>query len=519
MNTRNSQWLRETARRSAAVTLGLFLMVQATPLTALQDQSPNPVPEPNPSDLCLQSYGSSNQRNVLLIIMDDVGVDQIQRYVDYYSTETTSTTDDIDVTPPETDTITSLAAAGVTFVNAWSSPACSMTRAGVYTGTYSFRNGVHEVGDDLDPATTTTIAEVIADAGYTSGLFGKWHLGEADLPTDSGHGWNQFYGSVEGQVEDYYEWTKTESTMLSMGVPVTGETTATNYATWENVDDAIAWINARSGPWMATVAFNAAHWVEGRTFEGQVPPSGCGPQVLLRKLLNSDEWLKSNDKTVYEATIGCLDDSLADLLDSIDSSKLEDTTIILTGDNGTESSSSMDNTDFEPFEDRGKGTIYEGGVNVPFIIADGYAYLHEGETGCGTGRVVDPGRYETALVQTLDIFATVADIADADGSSGLDSVSLVPLLAATSTSVRDAVFMQKSECGDRAVRGSNFKLLVKDDGTQELFNLQSDRWEENELLVGGRSFTEKVTVSSLCSKMSTLTGGTYTCTSEPKTCP
>ena len=83
------------------------------------------------------------RRNVLLIIADDVGVAQFSRYVNYFNAPPSTADDMSGVTPASTPSIDDLAAAGVTFLNAWSSPLCSAARAGIFTGLYSVRNGVY----------------------------------------------------------------------------------------------------------------------------------------------------------------------------------------------------------------------------------------------------------------------------------------------------------------------------------------------------------------------------------------
>lgn len=148
--------------RWAATALLLFVL-SAIGLPAGQDPSCVNCPD-RISD---RSVIPLSQRNVLLLIADDVGVEQVPVYVDYYNSNAT-TADDITPTPPAMPTIESLAAAGVTFLNAWSSPMCSPTRAGIYTGTYASHNGVLVADDDLD-ASATTIADVLSLVSYKAG--------------------------------------------------------------------------------------------------------------------------------------------------------------------------------------------------------------------------------------------------------------------------------------------------------------------------------------------------------------
>ena len=498
-------------RRGCAV---LALLLSAGPASAAQ-RSSYTVIEPEHVPL------NPSSRNVLLIIGDDIGVDQIAEYVDYYNA-TTRTDDDMPVTPPATPAISRLADAGVVFLNAWSSPSCSATRAGVVTGTYSVRHGIYSPlgpsDDGLDPSTTTTIAETLSGVGIEAGLFGKWHLGSSHLPDD--HGWSMFAGSVDGQLSpSYFEWDRTVVRVMELAAPlppflgtpeITLEWSGTtdpadpdDYATFMNADDAVSWISGRSGPWMATVAFNAAHWVDSdptsgvtQTLVGQAPPNtrGC-----------SGTTGSADEDLIYGEIIECMDTQIDSLLTELETlGELADTTVIFIGDNGTE----MDRTDHLPFQTHAKGSVYEGGVNVPFIIADGHALHESGVSGTGTGRVVSPGRVSTALVQTVDLFATIAAIGGADASTGIDSVSLVPLLERSASAVRSYSFTETEH--DVAVRGSLFKLIVRNVDSAapvcELYDLSLDRWEQDDLLDGTPTTKATNRRDALLPQITTLSG-------------
>jgi arylsulfatase A-like enzyme len=450
------------------------------------------------------------QRNILLLIMDDVGVDQVPWYANYYNGNTI-TSDDITMSDTPEDpavmlpTLDKLAAAGVTFLNAWSSPVCSPTRACLYTGDYSFRHGVYSpllegavLEDTIEGAPTTTIANVLHDAGYANALFGKWHLGGVtnkmtrpavvvgNRPLH--FGWDHHAGALSGGLDSYTNWTK----VVDNGA----ETTNTTFATVDNVGDAIAWIKGvpTNQPWMVTMAFNAPHdpWDPG------VPSSG-----FYQARSDTDE------KAMYRALLESMDRAIASLIRTIPQSEIEKTTIILIGDNGTPATKPSETAISDQFtSDRLKDSLYEGGVNVPLIVANGYTYVHPGEESPYyeglKGRVGSPGRIETNLVQTLDIFTTCAEIGR--GVAGtVDSKSMVPYLTGPGASPqRDVIFAESRtntweptmtwSCGhsgwDVAIRGTRYKLIVKNYGstdkdnpeTSELYDLENDRWETDNLL-------------------------------------
>ncbi|HXG49314.1 MAG TPA: GEVED domain-containing protein [Methylomirabilota bacterium] len=439
------------------------------------------------------------KRNILLLIADDVGIDQIPWYTNHHASTfpitISSTTPNPSVSLP---TLDKLAASGVTFVNAWSSPLCSPTRACLYTGQRSWRHGVfNALGTSGGlPVGTKTIANVLRDEGYANGLFGKWHCGEdTTLYTDPlgpphEFGWDDHAGALGGGLGSYDPpyWN---STAVYRKVVNGTAVAAAEYATTENVNDALTWIGARTGPWMATVAFNAAHspWAS--------PPAGCEYQARSA----------ANNRAYYRSMLECLDRSIAELLAGIDPDVLENTTVIFVGDNGTDESITEH---FAAIRYGGtshaKGSLYEGGINVPLVIADGYTFLHGQESPWtkGRGRVVSPGRIETSIVQTMDLFATAADIGRGDKSSGPDSVSLLPYLqSATAPAQRSYMSVGIRPDGwafgdpgwDVAYRGECYKLIIRDllsssGETYELYDLTADRWESNDLNDGSLTLAE-----------------------------
>jgi arylsulfatase A-like enzyme len=177
---------------------------------------------------------------------------------------------------------------------------------------------------------------------------------------------------------------------------------------------------------------------------------------------------------------------------------------------------------------------------VPLIVTDGYSYRHpfeESPESGGFGRVVVPGRFNTNLVQTLDVFATAAAIARGDDSSGEDSISLLPYLkSATASPRRELIFAESrpdqpppaapgtpiwTTCGDPgwhiAVRDAQYKLIVKnygsdrttaaDEESYELYDLSADRWETTDLLLdGGMSDAERTIRDTLKAAIDTLLG-------------
>jgi arylsulfatase A-like enzyme len=115
---------------------------------------------------------SSDSSNILFIIMDDVGIDQMRVF---------GYRDDNQARTPNIDTI---AHAGVRFRNAWAMPECSPSRVSFFTGRYPLRTGVLNISATRDLANSqaspfeVTTPRVLRSRGYKNALFGKWHLTE-----------------------------------------------------------------------------------------------------------------------------------------------------------------------------------------------------------------------------------------------------------------------------------------------------------------------------------------------------
>lgn len=385
--------------------------------------------------------------NVLLIIADDYGVDSQSLY------NTTA-----GATPP-TPNINALAAQGVRFTNAWACPVCSPTRACLLTGRHGFRTGVGEAvtaaaANGLTAAEVTLPEIITTHGGIQSACFGKWHLSAgapaatASAPNTIG-GWPHYAGATIGVLPSYTAWTK-----VTNGVSAA----STTYATTDVVNDAVAWINARTTaahPWLAWVAFNAPH----TPFHN--PPAslhsyGASPATNLLK---------------YRAAVEAMDTEIGRLLAAVN---LATTTVIFMGDNGTPGQVIQ-----APYTNaKAKDTLYDGGVRVPLIVR-------------GPG-VVNPGRTSSAMVHAVDLFSTQLELAGVSVPSALtlDAQSFVPVLTNQSAGSRTRLFTDQFDqsdatVGGRAIRDDRYKLIRLNTGSDLFFDLQSDPAEGTNLLASG----------------------------------
>ncbi len=453
---------------------------------------------------------AASRRNVLLVIVDDVAAEEIRSYakelaaitrtkptsVGIKDTNKNNIPDGLEDTDADgqpdgaiaTPAIDSLASAGVRFTQAWANPVCSPTRAGIYTGRYVVHHGV---GAPIGNAGTVwalphdiqTLPEALKKDGspYKVALFGKWHLGDIDgtLPTD--RGWDYFSGSLGGALTNYYKWSK----VVVDEAQKRTNTPSTAYATTAAIDDALEWINKQSSPWWATVALNAAHTPYSE------PPAAC----LSGKLTGTD------DVSLFHKTIECADHEIGRLFEGLGAAKLANTTIVFVGDNGTEGATSQVYA-----VGHTKSSVYQGGVHVPLIVADG-ATLTKSQGTSGVGAVTQPGRTVTSPVHAVDIFSTLAAIMGSTASS-TDAVSMVDYLSSASatsarkTSYTDAFQYKAADVGKvkaslsdpaqvtaaqvlvlargnvrAAIRNQQYKL-VYDDSAYQLFDLANDPFEQ-----------------------------------------
>lgn len=153
------------------------------------------------SDTNHTSTPKSASPNILLIVMDDLGVDQFEAF-GYGSRP-----------PADTGNINAIAEQGVRFRNAWSMPTCTTTRAAMFTGRYPFRSGVFNAITSNDLANSqvspydATVPKLLRTKGYVSALIGKMHLTGSELNPDNNPlglddyralGWDYFAGYLDG---------------------------------------------------------------------------------------------------------------------------------------------------------------------------------------------------------------------------------------------------------------------------------------------------------------------------------
>jgi len=405
------------------------------------------------------------QPNVLVFVIDDYGAAASALYPDLAGAAGQAPLPNLEA----------LAETGLVFDNAWSSPACSPTRGTIVTGQYGFRTTLTNVGNVLPIDTVTIWDRFNADTEYSHAVFGKYHIGGGLFDPRAGvaypaapsilqHirdiGITTFKGVLGGAVVDLFDWTPYD-------INVTTQQPTTTYGTTELTNIAIDYIHQQESenpdkPWFIYQSYNAPHASNGPNSPYQVPPADLH-NIDLSSVGNPAVGAYVTNIPVYQANIQAVDTEIGRLLAEVD---LETTTVIFTGDNGVP----------PPVTDAGqqlrgsKGSVYEGGVRVPFFVA-----------GAGVRR---HGR-EDNLVVVPDIFATALDLAGVDGVSHVnDSYSIKPLF--TDESAQSGRVHSYTEIGvgaqhTYAVRDTRYKLAHPGAGRNELYDLVADPLETTNL--------------------------------------
>jgi arylsulfatase A-like enzyme len=391
--------------------------------------------------------------NVLLLIADDVGVPRIGAYAAHPE-------------PSRTPTLDALAGEGVLFERAWATPMCSPSRAAILTGRLPSRNGI---GSAIHPGRAgqmqgldlaqDTLPRRLAARGVRSFAVGKWHLSGGAAP-DTTHALRAGFAHYSGYpgnppgADGYFAWTK--------HVNGSAERVSGGYLTSNTVDDAIEQIRVSPEPWFGWVGFHAVH-----------APLHAPPAALHSYSLRGAP--RASPTAHYDAALEAMDHEIGRLLAGVAPEVMKRTTVVFVSDNGTSKNGVR-----EPSRSA-KRSLFEGGVRVPLIVA-GAAVASE-----------NAGRASTALVHVTDIFATIAELFDADPRAA-DAQSLLPFLAdPAAPSARSVLYTERflpnggppdPERHFRAARDSRYKLIVLPGG-REFYDLEADPGEERDLLAQG----------------------------------
>jgi len=307
----------------------------------------------------------------------------------------------------ETPNLDKLHAQSTRFTDYHVSPTCAPTRAALLSGRAPFKNGVtHTILERERMALdATTIAEVLAAAGYTSGIFGKWHLGDADPYQPNRRGFDEMFIHAAGGIGQNFPGTQGAIPGTSYFDPYLKHNDrivkTEGYCTDVFFTQALGWIREcakEDKPFFAYIPTNAPH----------------GPFLVADEYKKPFEEHVDDDQTrAFFGMIVNIDENVGRLMTKLDEWDLaKETLLIFTTDNGSAKGSRIFNAGMKG----GKGSLNQGGARVPLFL-----------------RL--PGRIEAGvdvdrLARHVDLFPTLAGLAGADLPEGvaLDGRSLLPLI-------------------------------------------------------------------------------------------
>jgi len=386
-----------------------------------------------------------------------------------------------------TPAIDRLAASGMRFTRGYAAaPVCSPTRTALMTGRHparvkitnfigGSRRGSLLPADYLRalPAEEVTVPELLHDAGYTTGIFGKWHLGP---PKDI-----QLHG-----------FDVTGSTNVGPG---SGPPDDTHHAR-AIAAEASAFITAsRDQPFFCYVPMYSVH-VPLKTRpelldEEQTRAAALPPPAEPREVAEGDRMTRAvQDHPIYAGMIREMDETVATVLAAVEAAgQTDNTLVVFTSDNGGLSTAEGSPTSNLPLR-AGKGFLYEGGIRVPLVVR--------------WPGIVEPGTTTDVPVTTLDIAATLLDVGGTTQpvETVLDGISLRPVLAGGALPAKEvcrdlcwhyphypnqggrpaaAIIAGDGPSQGHEKPGSEKLIEHFEDGRVELFDLESDPGERRDL--------------------------------------
>lgn len=419
--------------------------------------------------------GEGIKPNIVFILADDLGWKDLACYGNKYT---------------ETPNIDLLAQSGIRFSQAYAAcPVSSPTRASILTGKYPARLQLTNfiAGNRTDPASPVlpakwkpylearevTIAELLKEVGYYTGIVGKWHLGGHDsiAPWNQGFDYSRMIGK---NGLDYYNYSifldsyKNEFTDKG-----------TEYLTDKLTDYGVEFINEnKSNPFFLYMAYSAPHVT--------IIPRPDKLMKYFRKYEQSEE--KFNP--YYSAMVESLDDGVGKIIDALKKSGLlENTIIVFTSDNG---GLGLDELGPVPTSNlplrKWKGHIYEGGIRVPAIIS------WSGKIKAGTS--------SDFYFTTTDYLPTFCDLLGITKiPESIDGKSILPLLLGSEDGLNDKrpLFWHYPHFSNQlgrpagAVRQGDYKLVeLYETGKLELYNIREDVSESTDLSGKMKDKTEEM---------------------------
>ena len=409
--------------------------------------------------------------NILMLVADDLG----WRDVGYHGSE---------IRTPHIDKV---AAAGVRLERHYVYPTCSPTRAGLLTGRNPSRFGIHAPiagrSEQTLPTGTPTLATVLKGRGYTTALFGKWHLGLRPEAGPRHYGFDRTYGYLHGQIDQYTHHYKNGDRSWHRNDVFVDQT---GHATDLIANEAVSFLESRrKEPFFLWVAFSVPHF----------------------PLQEEDKWIapyadsiKDRSRRLYAASVTHMDAAIGRIIEALEKNgQLSETVVLFLSDNGGQELYSSE-SDYEgkhgPYPRLGdnrplrgwKTDLYEGGIRAPAFV-----YWR--------GRL-KPWRLQVP-VSFLDWFPTFAHLAYSKTSADwkLEGRNLWPLLSAQSTSLPASTLYWNIDSAT-AVLKDDWKLMVHQQrpAEVELYHLAEDPTESSNQAVQNPAMVKELKSALIAQK-------------------
>ncbi len=404
--------------------------------------------------IVLGAEPASRRPNIVVLLADDLGYADIGVHGGK------------EIATPHID---SIAQSGIRCTSGYvSGPYCSPTRAGLMTGRYQQRYG-HEFnpalvsqgakGQGLNPR-EVTLAQRLKEAGYATGLVGKWHLGEEDQFHPLNRGFQEFFGFLPGA----HNYLRTDDKNSGPIYRNRQRVEFTGYLTDVLAREAGAFIDRhQKEPFFLYLAFNAVH----------TPLQA--PEPTQQKIAA----IQDPTRRTYAAMTAKLDEAVGTVLAKLRSMGLEENTLVFfLSDNGGPIGKFASNGSRNTPLRGSKGDTWEGGIRVPFLV--------QWKGKLSAGKV-----YPHPVIQ-LDIHSTALAVAGVQERPDwkLDGVNLLTFLEGKKVGQpHPALYWRFGE--QMAIRMGDWKLVRPDLATDKqfgdiakqpmLFNLAEDIGEKNDL--------------------------------------
>lgn len=395
----------------------------------------------------VKSGPAKEKPNIIFILADDLGYGDLGCYGQKRL---------------RTPNIDRMASEGMRFTDCYAgSTVCAPSRCSLMTG---FHTGHCRVrGNKRVPLLPEdlTISEILKDAGYTTGIIGKWGIGEPETTgIPNRKGFDEWFGYLnQRHAHNYYPSVLWKNKKLYF--PEIGE-----YSHDLFTREALTFIKEKKdSPFFLYLAYTIPH---ANNEMGRA--KGDGMEVPTDEPYTNKSWPQVEKNTA--AMITRLDTDIGKIMALLKETGLdENTLIIFSSDNGPHNEGGHDHTFFDsngPL--RGfKRDLYEGGIRVPTIARW-------------------PGRIKAGTVSNQvwafwDFLPTAAEIAGAKTPSGIDGKSMLPAFLGKKHVKRDFLYWEFHERGfKQAIRMGDWKAVrLRWNGPVELYNLSSDIGENNNI--------------------------------------